>query len=199
MVTIATIQPAPTLPSRLLRFFAKYPPVPIARKLAETGAYESADLDLDKSTVSTETTSLAFDTTALTATSSCKHSRKECDGSLPYRSPFAPQKNFVTGKWRGPIYGLRQQADICKLARAYEVEDWLPWSIKKQGEREKRRIERGLQVRGTGVGQKPKGKKWERQLGPKLEKRRQAMLEMPQLIKEWRLAGRSRGWKKWPK
>lgn len=64
--------------------------------------------------------------------------------------------------------------------------DLLPWTIKKPGEKEKRRIERGLQVKGTGVGEKVKGKHWERTLKGRLEMRRRAMLEMPQLIQEWK-------------
>lgn len=33
----------------------------------------------------------------------------------------------------------------------------------------------------------------------RLEKRRQAMLEMPQMIATWKERGHGRGWKKWPK
>lgn len=76
--------------------------------------------------------------------------------------------------------------------------DLLPWTIKKPGEKEKRRLERGLQVKGTGEGQKVKGKMWERTLKGRLEMRRQAMLNMPALIAEWKQKGHGRGWKKWP-
>jgi large subunit ribosomal protein L25 len=67
------------------------------------------------------------------------------------------------------------------------VEELLPWSIKKSGEREKRRVEVGLRVRGTGVGQQVKGHKTERTMEKKLEARRDAMLKMPEMIQEWRL------------
>jgi hypothetical protein len=33
----------------------------------------------------------------------------------------------------------------------------------------------------------------------RLEKRRQAMLEMPKMIATWKERGHGRGWKKWPK
>lgn len=41
-------------------------------------------------------------------------------------------------------------------------------------------------MRGTGVGQKVKGKKWERKQDAKLERTRQAMVDMPNLILEWK-------------
>jgi hypothetical protein len=33
----------------------------------------------------------------------------------------------------------------------------------------------------------------------RLEKRRQAMLDMPKMIADWKERGHGRGWKKWPK
>lgn len=53
-------------------------------------------------------------------------------------------------------------------------------------------------VKGTGEGQKVKGKSWERTMKGRLELRRQAMLNMPQMIQEWKQKGHGRGWKKWP-
>lgn len=105
---------------------------------------------------------------------------------LAFPNPFQPTKNFTTGRWHGPVYGLRKQADLVKLASAYGVVDLLPWTIKKPGEKEARRIERGLTVKGTGEGQRVKGKLWERTLKGRLEMRRQAMLDMPRLIQEWK-------------
>ncbi|UPX17632.1 uncharacterized protein EKO05_0007974 [Ascochyta rabiei] len=117
---------------------------------------------------------------------------------LAFPNPFQPTKNFTTGRWHGPVYGLRKQADLVKLASAHGVVDLLPWTIKKPGEKEARRIERGLTVKGTGEGQRVKGKLWERTLKGRLEMRRQAMLDMPRLIQEWKQRGHGRGWKKWP-
>lgn len=84
------------------------------------------------------------------------------------------------------MFGLRQQADLVKLAQKHDVLDLLPWTIKKPGAKEQRRIERGLQVKGTGEGQKVKGKLWERTLKGRLEMRKKAMMEMPALIQEWK-------------
>ncbi|KAL1624925.1 hypothetical protein SLS54_003649 [Diplodia seriata] len=72
------------------------------------------------------------------------------------------------------------------MAAKYGVEELLPHSIKKSGERARRREEQGLRVKGTGVGQKVKGKAWERGLKSKLEERRQAMLQMPEMIQTWK-------------
>jgi len=75
---------------------------------------------------------------------------------------------------------------LTKLARNHGVEELLPYTIKKAEERAKRREEHGLRVKGTGTGQRVKGHEWERTLKGRLEKRRQAMLEMPDLVREWK-------------
>lgn len=51
-----------------------------------------------------------------------------------------------------------------KLARKHGVEDLLPHSIKGTEEKMRKRIENGLRVKGTGVGQRVKGKESERTL-----------------------------------
>ena len=50
------------------------------------------------------------------------------------------------------------------------------------------------------MGEKVRGRKWERTMKSRLERRRQAMLNMPKLIHEWKMAGHGRGTKKlkWP-
>ncbi|KAL4913220.1 hypothetical protein BDW62DRAFT_192992 [Aspergillus aurantiobrunneus] len=116
-----------------------------------------------------------------------------------YPNPFLPRKNFRTGKWFGPRYGLRQQADLVKLAVKYNVEGLLPPGKKSTEYKETRREERGLQIKGTGIGQKVKGHKWERTMEARLEDRRKAMIEMPEMIRLWKQRGHGRGWKKWPK
>lgn len=73
-----------------------------------------------------------------------------------------------------------------KMARANGVEELLPFTVKGTDERIRRREESGLRVKGTGVGQKVKGKLWERTMKGRLEKRRQAMLNMPKLVQEWK-------------
>jgi large subunit ribosomal protein L25 len=79
-------------------------------------------------------------------------------------SPFKAHKSPITGKWHNPKFSLRRQAELVKLARKHGVEELLPQSVKSTAERIRRREENGLRVRGTGIGQKVKGKAWERTL-----------------------------------
>lgn len=168
---------AQNLHPRLLRFFAKYPPPALTQ--SATGITAPSE------TATTATTSTVTPTDANSSATELASKPSESE-PLPYRNPFAPHKNFVTGKWHGPVYGLRRQAELCKLARSYGVEELLPYTVKKSGEKEKRRLERGLRVKGTGVGEKVKGHAWERTLHGRLEKRKDAMLNMPEMIQTWK-------------
>lgn len=78
---------------------------------------------------------------------------------------------------------------MVKMASAHGVEELLPYTVKGTEERIVKRQEHGLRVKGTGVGQKVKGKQWERTMKGRLEKRRQAMLEMPKLVQQWKQVG----------
>jgi large subunit ribosomal protein L25 len=167
---MSTVELAKTLPPRLLRFFQRYPPPQLFPTITQQIATPP------DSTASTAPVTESTPTEAAATTPE--------DVSLP--NPFLPTKNFATGRWHGPVYGLRKQADLVKLASTHGVVDLLPWTIKKPGEKEARRIERGLTVKGTGEGQRVKGKLWERTLKGRLEMRRQAMLDMPRLIQEWK-------------
>ncbi|KAH8726206.1 hypothetical protein GQ44DRAFT_705932 [Phaeosphaeriaceae sp. PMI808] len=200
------IELAKSLPPRLLRFFHRYPPPALFPHLESTLTSISTSSP-PPSSISPPTETLATDaeTTATPATAipvpstAPRNSRIPPEAhALPYPNPFLPTKNFTTGRWHGPTYGLRKQADLVKLASEHGVVDLLPWTIKKPGEKEARRIATGLMVKGTGEGQKVKGKLWERTLKGRLETRRQAMLNMPQMIQEWKQKGHGRGWKKWP-
>ena len=82
-------------------------------------------------------------------------------------NPFMPLKHPVTGRWHDPKYSLRRQAELVKLAREHGVEELLPFTNKGTETRLSKRVELGLRVRGTGVGQKVKGHKHERQLAVK--------------------------------
>ncbi|KAK0745890.1 hypothetical protein B0T18DRAFT_139039 [Schizothecium vesticola] len=113
-------------------------------------------------------------------------------------NPFKTTRHPVTGRYHDPKYSLRRQADLAKLAREHGVEELLPPSTKKSETRLERRVKLGLRVKGTGVGQKVKGHKHERHMIAKMEKRRKAMVEMPDLIREWKKVGK-RNWTKWPK
>lgn len=106
--------------------------------------------------------------------------------SKEYPNPFLPVKNLKTGKWWSPKYSLRRQADLVKMAKKHGVEELLPIGRKSTIFKETRRMERGLAIKGTGIGQKVKGHKWERLMETKLEDRRKAMMEMPELIRLWK-------------
>lgn len=106
--------------------------------------------------------------------------------SKQYPNPFLPTKNTKTNKWWSPKYSLRMQADLVKLAKKHGVEELLPIGRKSTIFKETRRMERGLAIKGTGIGQKVKGHKWERLMETKLEDRRKAMMEMPELIRLWK-------------
>lgn len=72
------------------------------------------------------------------------------------------------------------------MARANGLEELLPFTVKGTEERIRKREEHGLRVKGTGVGQKVKGKVWERTMKGRLNRRTKAMLEMPQLVQAWK-------------
>lgn len=203
------VQVAKSLPPRLLHFFQKYPPPSLFPSLASqlasptpsATANTPATTSLSDPNVPVSETSAPHPTSKPTPIPSTAPSNSNIPPEahdLPYPNPFLPHKNFATGRWKSPAYGLRKQADLVKLASQHGVVDLLPWTIKKPGEKERRRVERGLQVKGTGEGQKVKGKLWERTLKGRLEMRRQAMLNMPALIQEWKQKGHGRGWKAWP-
>ncbi|PVH94980.1 hypothetical protein DM02DRAFT_618223 [Periconia macrospinosa] len=204
MSTQKQVQLAKSLPPRLIRFFQKFPPPALFPEFAAPVSSTSTPVSTTSTTVSTTAPSdpnvSPVETPAPIKEAAQTSIPLSSDATVPelYPNPFLPTKSHVTGRWRGPLYGLRQQADLVKLASSHGVLDLLPWTIKKPGEKEKRRIERGLQVKGTGERQKVKGKHWERTLGSRLAMRQKAMLEMPQLIQEWKQKGHGRGWKKWP-
>ena len=74
---------------------------------------------------------------------------------------------------------------MTKLAEKHGLESLLPSSVKSKEWRLDRRLH-GLKVKGTGVGERVKGHWWERTLYTRLQKRRQAMLDMPNLIYRWK-------------
>ena len=114
-------------------------------------------------------------------------------------NPFLPFKNPGTGNWASPKYSLREQGDLCKLARAHKIEDLLPPSRKSSAFKQARLLERGLRIKGTGKGERVRGKQWERDMPELLERRREALEKMPVLVREWQARGHGKGWKAWPK
>jgi large subunit ribosomal protein L25 len=161
-VASSYVRLAESLPPRLLRFFTRYQPQRPATSSITSSVSQSA-------------------------TQSNEISSVQCllePSSLP--NPFKSQKNLVTGRWQEPIYSLRRQADLVKLARAHGVEELLPPTTKGTEARIQKRAVHGLQVKGTGVGQRVKGKGWERTQKGRLHRRKQAMLQMPQMIHDWK-------------
>lgn len=84
------------------------------------------------------------------------------------------------------MYGLRRQALLVKKAKYYGVEELLPYCSKSTSVKNEKRESQGLRVKGTGVGQKVKGKEWERTQKGRLEGRRVAMMKMPEMVRQWK-------------
>lgn len=79
-------------------------------------------------------------------------------------NPFRSMKHPATGLWHDPVYSMRRQAELIKIAREHGLGELMPESEKSPEERLRRRVEHGVRVKGTGVGQKVKGHLHERHL-----------------------------------
>lgn len=79
-------------------------------------------------------------------------------------NPFVSYKHTVTGRWQDPAYSQRRQAELVKMAHDHGVQELLPETAKSKESRLAHRIEHGLRVKGTGVGQKVKGRLHERHM-----------------------------------
>jgi large subunit ribosomal protein L25 len=79
-------------------------------------------------------------------------------------NPFEFYKHPVTGRLQDPVYSARRQAQLFQLARDHGVAELLPPSGKNPTQRLAHRVEYGLRVKGTGVGQKVKGHIHERHM-----------------------------------
>lgn len=216
---------ASSLPRQLKDFFARYPPVlfsakftgiklPLTRRDAkEAAVLRHAQISKDAQQASLFGQPILVPSQTLSSPLSGSPAQPTVEGEssnlAPTQlqdaeqnrfppSPFLPKKNHRTGRWAGPKIGLRRQAALVKLARAHNIEELLPPSIKSTVFKEERLLERGLRIKGTGEGQKVKGHKWERRIDATLDKRRKAMENMPQMIREWKQKGHGRGWAKYP-
>lgn len=178
---------APALPQRLVNFFARYPP-----QLHSAAVRRPAPRPKEATVPQTPLPSPYTSDRDAKGAQALKPTEWTPAKALlvtsdTVRNPFLPHKRF--GKWESPRYGLRQQADLMKLAIKYKVETLLPPSRKSPEFKDKRRQERGLQVKGTGIGQKVKGHKWERTMESRLEDRRKAMEGMPEMVRMWKQVG----------
>lgn len=79
-------------------------------------------------------------------------------------NPFRFYKHPVTGKWQDPVFSQRRQAQLVQMAREHGVEELLPETTKATEYQLAHRVEHGLRVKGTGVGQKVKGHIHERHM-----------------------------------
>jgi large subunit ribosomal protein L25 len=184
-----------TLPVRLRNFFAKFPPEVYSAHVmprptppappAEAEHSDTANISTSGELPSPYTPSRDAKGTKRQDPTAWSPSKALLYSDPEHPNPFLPRKIFRTGRWSGARIGLRQQADLVKLAKKYGVEQLLPPGRKSTEFQETRRAERGLAVKGTGIGQKVKGHKWERTMETRLEDRRKAMLEMPELIRQW--------------
>jgi large subunit ribosomal protein L25 len=184
------IQLAKTLPPRLQKFLSRYPPPSILPTVINNNSAIASKTTNSSSTLSD---SSSISNNSSVAQPEAQHPQRS------WQNPFLPHRHPITQLVHDPIYSLRRQADLFKLAREHGVEELLPHSPHKGTKAIARKEALGLRVRGTGIGQRVKGKIWERQLPKKMERRKEAMEEMPKMIRDWRESGRSRGWKKWPK
>lgn len=192
-----------TLPVRLRNFFARYPPQHYsAQTLRQISPAPNRANPTPEST--TSDSSLASETATLTLASSPYASRLSKTKLKPdngtsytdsllrthpdqsYPNPFLPYKNPETGRWRGAPVSLRRQAELVKLAIKFDVEALLPPGRKSTEYKDARVLEKGLRIKGTGIGQRVKGHKWERQMKTKIDDRKKAMEEMPEMIRLWK-------------
>ena len=202
---------AQTLDPRLLRFFTRFPPAQIINPSQpppipspETISIESNTSPMDPNaatptSISLSNTSPPPTTFPAEIPTTAPQTLNPLTPTFRKHNPFLPHLNPSTGNWHSPHYSLRRQAVLYKLAQEHDVLSLMPIAPKHPVVKAQRRLDLGLRVRGTGVGQKVKGKLWERTLRGKQETRRRAMEGMAEMVREWKQRGHGRGWKKWPK
>ncbi|KAF2863579.1 hypothetical protein K470DRAFT_192630, partial [Piedraia hortae CBS 480.64] len=181
------VNAALSLPSSLLHFFRRWTPP----QLSALPRAPEPSIHLASTTPSTDPNAPSTDPTAPVSSTTNKEAGWK-------KNPFLPFKNPSTGKWHGPHYSLRRQAQLYKLAAEHNVLSLMPLSPKHPKVKAQKRLERGLRVKGTGVDQHVKGHKWERTLRSRLDLRKRALEAMPEMIETWKNRGHGRGWKKFP-
>lgn len=173
------------LPQRLRNFFAKYPPQLYSAAVAPRPTPPETETPAEETLPSPYTPDRYAKGAHRQDVNAWSPSKALlCNNSRKALNPFLPQK--FNGRWSGPRYSLRQQADLVKLAIKYNIEELLPLGRKSSEYKATRLAERGLRIKGTGIGQKVKGHKWERTMETRLEERRKAMGEMPEMIRLWK-------------
>ena len=186
MASVAGTSTLGSLPLRLRNFLARFPPQHYSALAVPRPTPPEADAAPEETLPSPYTPDRDAKGAHRPDPQGFSPSRAILQSNPEFHNPFLPRKIFTTGKWLGPRYGLRQQADLVKLAKKYNVEPLLPPGPKSTEYKETRLAERGLRIKGTGIGQKVKGHKWERTMEARLEDRRKAMVEMPEMIRSWK-------------
>ena len=162
------IELAKAMHPRLQRFLAKYPPTQILPATTRTNTAAAAT-EFPTTAAATATTGAGTEAGAgagKTYTTATISPNNPTANPMP-TNPFLPFKHPITGKWQDPVYSLRRQAELVKLAREEGVEELLPFTSKGTEERIRHRVQHGLRVRGTGIGQRVKGHLHERMLTAK--------------------------------
>ncbi|KAI7569759.1 hypothetical protein KC343_g2773 [Hortaea werneckii] len=195
MATAQNIALAHSLPPRLLNFFKRFPPPQLSAASTTTSKPARETITVTENTSSSDPNAAASQVEVPLPSETTTNDNLQLGWK---KNPFLAFKNPSTGNWHPPHYSLRRQADLFKLATAHNVLSLMPPSPKHPEIKQQKRIEHGLRVKGTGEGQKVKGKYWERTLKTRLETRRKAMETMPDMINLWRERGHGRGWKKYP-
>lgn len=165
------------LPQRLQNFFARYPPQTYSAQfgatLPPTRSKDSPVIEVASNASPSAPNATATETIPTTTPPS------------QHPNPFLPYRNPETNRWQSPQISLRRQADLVKLASKHGVEPLLPPGLKSTEYKQQKLEEKGLRIKGTGIGEKVKGHKWERTLKGRLEERRKAMEGMPEMVRLW--------------
>ncbi|PSK43760.1 4-coumarate--CoA ligase-like 7 [Elsinoe australis] len=193
------IRLARQLPRPLLNFFQRHPPGTYNTSASPSAAETASRLPASTPIPSLQTLQAAPHLSTTTNPPATPAQMAAISALYATSNPFLPWQNPLTSAWRAPRYSARHQQELYTLAKKEGVLSLLPESERHPEIKGRKREEQGLRVKGTGVGQKVKGREWERQLRGKQEMRRKAMEGMAELVREWKERGHGRGWKKWPK
>jgi Mitochondrial ribosomal protein mL59 len=111
------------LPSKLLNFFIRYPP--------RNPSFRTLYSKEDKSLLIAHNLHdfLPIPSTLykpIITESHTSHGKPKPTIYLPFQNPFKPSRDPRSGKFLGPRYSLRRQADLIKLAMRFGVAELLP-------------------------------------------------------------------------
>jgi large subunit ribosomal protein L25 len=111
------------LPPKLINFFIRYPPRNPSLRTIYSKEDKSLLIARNLHDFLPVTPDLHTPTTGITHLSSGKPISTVF---LPLQNPFKPSRDPRSGKFHGPRYSLRRQADIIKLAMRFGVAELLP-------------------------------------------------------------------------